>query len=153
MKGYVPRIVWMYERYGMMKHWRLRARVKIMDEKQHEYRPSKYERRCDEVHMIGGQTRQVVLLHDDALALLSPRVVFLVGCVDQWVVLLVFLNILPHRGDAFWQWPAFHGCLVFHVLDLLLQCVLVHVVERTAVHARAGLPSRRRRRRGRRRWQ
>lgn len=39
-------------------------------------------------------------LHDDALALLRPRVVLLVWGVDQWVRLLVFLYELTHRCYA-----------------------------------------------------
>lgn len=65
-------------------------------------------------------------LHDDAFALLRPRVVLLVGCVDQRIVLLVLLHVLSHRGDALRQWPPLHRGLVLHVLDLLLQCVTVH---------------------------
>lgn len=48
------------------------------------------------------KTQQVpgteVSLHDDALALLRPRVVLLVRRVDQGVVLLVLLHVLPHPG-------------------------------------------------------
>lgn len=66
------------------------------------------------------------LLYDDAFALLRPRVVLLVGRVDQRIVLLVLLHVLSHRGDALGQWPPLHRGLVLHVLDLLLECVTVH---------------------------
>lgn len=38
------------------------------------------------------------------------------------------------RDDTLRQGPPFHISLVLHVLDLLLQCVLVHVSEYTGIH-------------------
>jgi len=38
------------------------------------------------------------------------------------------------RSYALWQEPALHCSLILHVLDLLLQCVLVHGCHYTGVH-------------------
>lgn len=72
-------------------------------------------------------------LHYGALSLLRPGVVLLVRCVDQGVTLLVLLHELPHRCNASGQRPALHRGLVLHVLDLLLQRVLVHEIGRAHV--------------------
>lgn len=44
------------------------------------------------------------------------------------------------RRDALRQRPPFHGRLVLHVLDLLLQCVLVHGGEYTGIHGYSRTP-------------
>lgn len=44
------------------------------------------------------------------------------------------------RRDALRQGPPFHGRLVLHVLDLLLQCVLVHGGEYTGIHGYSRTP-------------
>lgn len=44
------------------------------------------------------------------------------------------------RRDAFRQGPPFHGRLVLHVLDLFLQCVLVHGGEYTGIHGYSRTP-------------
>lgn len=44
------------------------------------------------------------------------------------------------RRDALRQGPPFHGGLVLHVLDLLLQCVLVHGGEYTGIHGNTAAP-------------
>jgi len=44
------------------------------------------------------------------------------------------------RRDALRQRPSFHGRLVLHVLDLLLQCVLVHGGEHTGIHGYSRTP-------------
>lgn len=73
-------------------------------------------------------------LHDYALAFLGPGIVLLVGRVYQRVILLILFHVLSHCRDALRQGPPFHGRLVLHVLDLLLQCVLVHGGEYTGIH-------------------
>lgn len=44
------------------------------------------------------------------------------------------------RRDALGKGPPFHGRLVLHVLDLLLQCVLVHGGEYTGIHGYSRTP-------------
>lgn len=44
------------------------------------------------------------------------------------------------RRDALGKRPPFHGRLVLHVLDLLLQCVLVHGGEYTGIHGYSRTP-------------
>lgn len=44
------------------------------------------------------------------------------------------------RRDALRQGPPFHGRLILHVLDLLLQCVLVHGGEYTGIHGYSRTP-------------
>jgi len=44
------------------------------------------------------------------------------------------------RRDAPRQGPPFHGRLVLHILDLLLQCVLVHGGEYTGIHGYSRTP-------------
>lgn len=44
------------------------------------------------------------------------------------------------RRNAFRQGPPFHGRLVLHVLDLFLQCVLVHGGEYTGIHGYSRTP-------------
>lgn len=44
------------------------------------------------------------------------------------------------RRDTLGQGPPFHGRLVLHVLDLLLQCVLVHGGEYTGIHGDSRTP-------------
>lgn len=44
------------------------------------------------------------------------------------------------RRDALRQGPPFHGRLVLHILDLLLQCVLVHGGEYTGIHGYSRTP-------------
>lgn len=44
------------------------------------------------------------------------------------------------RGNTFGKWPPFHCGLVLHVLDLLLQCVLIHGGEYTGIHGNNRTP-------------
>lgn len=44
------------------------------------------------------------------------------------------------RRDAFRQGPPFHGRLVLHILNLFLQCVLVHGGEYTGIHGYSRTP-------------
>lgn len=44
------------------------------------------------------------------------------------------------RRNAFRQGPPFHGRLVLHILDLFLQCVLVHGGEYTGIHGYSRTP-------------
>lgn len=46
------------------------------------------------------------------------------------------------RRNALRQWPSFHRSLILHVLDLLPQCVLVHVCEHTGIHGYSRTPRR-----------
>lgn len=64
--------------------------------------------------------------HDEALALLRPRVVLLVRGVDQWICPLVLLDVLPKRLNRFREGPPLHLGLVPEIFDLLLQAVLIH---------------------------
>lgn len=43
-------------------------------------------------------------------------------------------GLMDLRDNTLRQGPPFHISLVLHVLDLLLQCVLVHVSEYTGIH-------------------
>lgn len=64
--------------------------------------------------------------HDEALALLGPRVALLVRSVDQRVRPLVLLDVLAERLDRLGQGPPLHLGLIPEVFDLLLDAFFIH---------------------------
>lgn len=95
-----------------------------------EVRPEEEEKE-EEEESPGGRGQQqertdVLGSHDEALALLGPRVALLVRGVDQRVRPLVLLNVLAQRLDRLGQRPPLHLGLIPEVFDLLLDAFFIH---------------------------